>query len=654
VSTESYEFKSEARQLLDLMIHSLYSNKEIFLRELISNASDALDKLRVEALKTPELVPSDHPYRIRIWTDPEARTLTVEDSGVGMSRAEAIDNLGTIARSGTREFLKQLAEAGDAGDAGNLIGQFGVGFYSSFMVSDRVEVITRRAGEEGATCWRSTGDGTFTIDSAERAGPGTTVVLHLREGTDDEPMPDMTDAWIIKSTVKKYSDFVTWPIEMSVPAPDSQGDEEGEDAPEDGGGDEEAEPRYEAVNSQKAIWSRSESQVDDEEYDEFYKHISHDWNKPFHRVRIRAEGTFEYTALLFVPSTAPHDLYMREVRYGLQLYAQRVMIMERNEDLLPLYLRFVRGVVESPDLPLNVSREILQKDRRVEQIRKRIVKKVLDALGELQKKERDRYLEFWSTFGRVLKEGLPQDRVNKERITELLLFPSTEDPKKLTTLAEYVERMPDEQEAIYYITGESRSAVENSPHLEAFRDKGYEVLLLTEAIDEIVVDVLPEFQGKKLQSVGRGTVELGSEEERKEAEEAREKAREEHASLLEAIQEWLDEWIKEVRLSTRLTSSAVCLVGDEGDLSPGLQRMLEATGQELPSQKHILEVNADHPILATMGRMYEEDRADARLRDYARLLYGQALLAEGRPPPDPVAFGRQVAELMVRAAAAEG
>ncbi len=645
--TESYQFKSEAQRLLDLMIHSLYSNKEIFLRELVSNSSDALDKLRFESLTRPELRDDDTPLKILIWTDPEARTITVSDNGIGMSREDAIENLGTIARSGTLEVSAAMAKAaaheGDADNPEALSGQFGVGFDSTFMAATSVEVITRRAGEEAATLWRSGGDGGFEVGEAEREAPGTTATLTLREADPENGLPDFTDEWAIRKVVKKYSDFVTYPIELKVIRTETERDEEGN--PVEG-----AEPvetvEWQTVNSMKAIWARSASEVTDEEYNEFYKHISSDWEPPFERIAFGSEGGFSYKALLFLPDRPPFDLFYRDQKFGLQLYVNRVLIKERADELLPDFLRFVKGVVDSPDLNLNVSREILQNDRRVGAIKKRVVRKVLDHLATVQKDDRERYAGFWSKFGRVLKEGV-SDRDYSSKLTPLLWF-ETSDEQSPTSLAEYVERMPEGQEAIYYITGESRTTVERSPHLEAFKAKGYEVLYLTDPVDEILVGHLTEFEGKPLKSVGKGNVELGSEEERKEAEEARKEKSASHANLLERLQEVLDEHIKEVRLSARLTDSAVCLVGDEQDMSPQLEKLLsQHDAFSGPKQKRILEINPEHAILAKLQGLYEAEPEGESLTRHAKLLHGQALIAEGTALPDPVEFSQLVAELMI-------
>ncbi|MCA9539018.1 MAG: molecular chaperone HtpG [Myxococcales bacterium] len=646
---EVHAFKSEARQLLDLMIHSLYSHKEIFLRELISNSSDALDKLRFEAIAQPELLDENRALGIRIHAETEPRRLIVEDNGIGMSRDEVISNLGTIAHSGTREFARRMAEAktddvGESAGMDALIGQFGVGFYSCFMAADAVTVVTRRAGEETATRWYSKGDGNFEISDAERDGPGTTITLDLREADPENGLADFTKEWSIREVVKKYSDFVTYPIELLTKRTEKPTDDEGEEIE---GAEEETIVEWKTVNSQKAIWTRNPSEVTAEEYAEFYKHISHDWEAPFETISFKAEGTLNYHALVFIPGRAPFDLFYRDAKYGLQLYVNRVLIKEKADDLVPDWLRFLKGVVDSPDLSLNVSREMLQSDRRVGSIRKKIVRKVVDQLKQVQTDDRDRYKSFWEKFGRVLKEGAT-DFESKDRVLPLLWFQSSRDADDFTSFNEYIERMPEGQEAIYYITGESRAACERSPHLEAFKAKGYEVLYLTDPVDEILVGHVTEFEGKKLRSVGKGSVELGTEDEKKEAEEARKEKQEAHASLFELLQKTLDEHVKEVRLSNRLTESPVCLVGDEWDMSPGLERLLEQSGQKTTRQKRILEINPDHAVLGRMQALFDANPEDAKLVDYAHLLHGQALIAEGSPLPDPASFARRVTELMVR------
>ena len=643
--TETFEFKSEARQLLELMIHSLYSNKEIFLRELISNSSDALDKLRFEAIAQPELLDDERPLGIRIDADSEERRLVISDNGIGMTRADLVENLGTIAKSGTKEFAQKMSGDDKQSDVEALIGQFGVGFYSAFMAASHIEVVSRHASETIAHRWTSTGDGTFSIETAERDAPGTTIRLTLRDADPENGLQDFTEEWVIKQTVKRYSDFVQYPIELKVTRTEIERDEEGKPVE---GAEETTTTEWQTVNSMKAIWSRNPSDVTDEEYSEFYKHIARDWEEPFERLRLKAEGTFEYQALLFIPGRAPYDLFYRDQKYGLQLYVNRVLIKEAADELLPEWLRFMKGVVDSPDLSLNVSREILQSDRRVKAIRKRICKKVIDQLSDLmQDEDRARYTTFWENYGQVIKEGAT-DPDFKENVLDLLWFQSSHSETGFTSLGEYVERMQEGQEAIYYITGSSRSAVENSPHLEAFRAKGIEVLYLTEPIDEIIVGHIPAYNEKSLQSASKGDVELGTEEERKAAEEAKKEQAEAHSALLEKLQGVLEDHIKEVRFSNRLTSSAACLVGDNFDMTPGLERLLKQSGQAVPEQKRILELNPDHAVLLKLKGLFEENEDNPQLIEMAHVLHGQALIAEGSSLPDPAAFAQRVTNLLVQ------
>jgi molecular chaperone HtpG len=610
---ETLEFQAEARQLLQLMVHSIYSNKDIFLRELISNASDALDKLRLAKLQDGlEADTSD--LHIEIAVDAEARTLAVRDNGIGMTREEVVALIGTIAKSGTAELLGKLKEAKESPE---LIGQFGVGFYSTFMVADRVELVTRKAGTEGhGTRWESAGEGTFTIDDAPDAPIGTTVTLHLRPKDEDDALYDYTDAWKIKEIVKRYSDFISFPIRKV------SGDE------------------VEVLNSQKALWARPRSEVTDEEYHEFYKHISHDWTDPLEIINMKAEGTFEYEALLFIPSRAPHDLFQRDARRGLQLYVKRVFIMDDSKELIPDYLRFVKGVVDAADLSLNISREILQQDRHIQMIRRRLVKKVLSTIKDLLTGSPEKYATFWREFGRAVKEGLLAEPDNHKPILEIASFATTEGTEP-TTLAGYVERMKEGQEEIYFLTGESRAQVENSPHMEAFREQGYEVLILTDPVDEIWVDVVPEFDGRKLRSIARGSVDLPKDEEKPEPEG-------DFGPLLGFLTEKLDEQVKEVRLSHRLTTSAACLVSDADDITPALEKMYRAMGQEGPRVKRILELNPNHPLVAGLRAAYERSAEDAALPDTAELLYGTALLAEGGDLEDPARFAKLLADRLAQ------
>jgi molecular chaperone HtpG len=615
-NTETFQFQAEARQVLDLMIHSLYTNKEIFLRELISNASDALDRLRFEALSKPELIGPDEKLEIWIESDSTARTLTISDNGIGMSREEVISNIGTIAKSGTRELLQTLRERQSADMLTTLIGQFGVGFYSAFMVADRVTLVTRRAGDDKATQWESAGDGTFTIADASKFVRGTSIVLHLKTFDEDSEVEDFTDKWVIERIVKRYSDFVAYPIIYKDKDP-KQADK--------------------TLNSMKPIWTRPRSEVKDEEYKEFYKHISHDWNEPLTTWSFRAEGRSEYQALLFVPSQAPFDLFYATGKFGLHLFVRRVLIMEHCEELLPGYLRFVRGVVDSADLPLNVSRQRLQEDRHITQIRKWLTKKVLDSLEEMQKNESDKYSEFWKQFGRVVKEGPSIDFDNKDKVIALCLFESSADAEKLTTLKQYIERMKPDQTSIYYITGPSRKAVENSPHLEAFKQKGFEVLYMVDPVDEMLMQWLPEYEGKKLKSIAKGVADLADETDLKDKQR-------EFSALIDALQKKLDDRVKEVRLSGRLTSSPACLVVAEHDVSPNLEKLLNQAKGETSKQKRILELNPDHEIIAKMRNRAD----DTMLEDVAEVLYGYALLAEGSELHEPLKFNQALIRVLAK------
>ncbi|QJY49864.1 molecular chaperone HtpG [Pseudonocardia broussonetiae] len=624
MTTETIEFQAEARQLMQLMIHSIYSNKDVFLRELVSNASDALDKLRLASYQTAfdgsgdlEVDVSD--LHVTVRTDPEARTLTVADNGIGMSRDDVVGLIGTIARSGSAEVLAQLRKAKEAGGpseeaSAELIGQFGVGFYSSFMVADRVEMVTRRAGQSAGVHWESAGEGTYTIAEAPDAEQGTTITLHLKPVDVEDGLHDYADDAVVRRLITRYSDFITWPIRM--------GDE--------------------VVNSRKALWSRPQSDVSEEEYTEFYRHVSHDWQDPLETIRLSAEGTFEYQALLFLPSHAPMDLFMRDARRGVQLYVKRVFIMDDCEALVPEYLRFVKGVVDAADLSLNVSREILQQDRQIQLIRKRLVKKVLSTVRTMLDTVPEKYATFWSELGRAVKEGLISDHDNRQAILEICSFPTTHDPEKPTTLRDYVARMPEGQDAVYYMTGDSRAALEGSPHMEAFRAKGFEVLLLTDPVDEVWVETVPEFDGRPLASIAKGDVDLGGDEIDEETKQGFE-------GLLTWLGEALAEDVKEVRLSHRLTTSAACLVGDPGDLTPTLEKMYRAMGQEPPKVKRILELNPQSPLVTGLARSYDQRGDDEELRGIARLLHGTALLAEGGELPEPAAFAAALSAQLEKA-----
>ncbi|BBX06611.1 molecular chaperone HtpG [Mycolicibacterium aichiense] len=634
---EQLEFQAEARQLLDLMIHSVYSNKDSFLRELISNASDALDKLRLEAFRNKDLDVDTSDLHIEIDIDKAARTLTIRDNGIGMTRDEVVGLIGTLAKSGTAELRQQLKDAQNAAASEELIGQFGIGFYSSFMVADTVTLLTRKAGESSATRWESSGEGTYTVADVDDAPQGTAVTLHLKpEDTEDE-LHDYTSEWKIRSLVKQYSDFISWPIRMQV--------ERRSPATEEGG-EEQVTIETETVNSMKALWTRPKDEVSQEEYTEFYKHIAHAWDDPLEVIPMKAEGTFEYQALLFIPSHAPFDLFQQDARVGVQLYVRRVFIMADCEELLPPYLRFVKGVVDAADMSLNVSREILQQDRQIKAIRRRLTKRVLSTIAEMQKERPAEYRTFWVQFGRVLKEGLLSDADNKDTLLAVSSFASTHSDEEPTTLAEYVERMKDGQEQIFYATGESRQQLLNSPHLEAFKAKGYEVLLLTDPVDEVWVDMVPEFDGKPLQSVAKGEVDLSAEEETSEAE--RSQLEQEFAGLLEWLKDTLSDHVKEVRLSSRLTESPACLITDSFGITPALARMLQASGQAVPTEKRILELNPSHRLVVGLRDAFAGRGGGSELTETAELLYGTALLAEGGTLDDPAKFAGLLAERLAR------
>jgi molecular chaperone HtpG len=616
---ESYEFQVETRQLLQLMINSIYSDKDLFLRELVSNASDALDKLRLERFHDDTLDVDTSDLHIRIDLDAEARTLTIADNGIGMSRDEVVDLIGKIANSGTAEFVRQLKEAQreqEETQTEELIGRFGVGFYSSFMVADRVTLITRRAGQSEATQWESAGEATYTLQALDDAPQGTSITLHLKPADPEDRLFDYTDPRKVREIVTRYSDFITWPIRMAPLA-----------APE-----EEDVPEFETVNSRKALWTRPASEVTDEEYAEFYRRISHDWNDPLETIRLNIEGTLQYQALLFLPERATANLFSPDAKHGVQLYVNRVFVMDDAEELLPGYLRFVKGVVDSQDLALNVSREILQQDRQIEAMRKRLTKRVIQAVKGLATNEPEKYAKFWGEFGRVLKEGLLQDFANRDAILEVCSFETTaqEEP---TSLKGYVERMQEGQDKIYFLTGDSRPGLESSPYMEAFKAKGLEVLLLTDPIDEVWVDGMPEFDGKQFQSIAKGEIDL---DESDEAE--REEKKEQFSGLLTWMGEVLTKDVKEVRLSHRLTTSPACVVSDQNDATPQLVNLYKAMGQAIPQERRILELNPTHPLVVGLRTAHEARPEDARLAETAELVHGMALLAEGTQPDDPARF----------------
>lgn len=613
-------FNAEIKQLLDIVIHSLYSHKEIFLRELISNASDAIDKVKFESLTNPSLLPADWQPAIRLETNSEQGLLKIIDNGIGMSHDEVTQFIGTIARSGTKAFAQLSQEMKTKPE---LIGQFGVGFYSAFMVADKVTLHTQKAGTSEGTLWESTGDGTYSIDSIPRPeGTGTTLTLHIKNFTAEDEVQDFTDAWILKSLIKKYSDFIAYPIKMK------------NDKDED-----------ETLNSQKALWLKNASEVTKEEYKEFYQHLTHDWNEPLKTIHYKAEGTMEFNALLYLPNKKPFNYNTRDTEFGLSLFIKRVFIMSDCKDLLPPYLRFVKGLVDSNDLSLNVSRELLQQDRQVTQIRKNVVNKVLASLKDMLTKERSQFETFWNEFGSTLKEGLPSDTANKEKLQDLMLFHTTSSDK-MTTLDEYVSRMKADQTGIYYITGDSLPQVSNSPYLERLKEKGLEVLLLVDPVDEWVVSSLETFKDKKLQSIMKEGLELDSAEEKQQKEEERKHLTETLKPVLESLKKTLDHNVKDVVISDRLTSTPVCLVSSAQDPSAHMQKLMEQMGgaYKMPV-KRIMEINPSHPVFEKMMKATPEQQTQ-----WAEILYAQALLTEGSNLPDPVKFSQQIAQLMVQAA----
>ena len=617
VSKETLGFQTEVSQLLKLMIHSLYSNKEIFLRELISNASDACDKLRFEALTDASLMGDDSDLKIDISVDREKRTVSISDNGIGMSRDEVVQNIGTIAKSGTKEFFNKLT--GDQAQDATLIGQFGVGFYSSFIVADKVTLISRRAGlpESEAVCWESAGEGDFTVETVSKPSRGTQIILHLRADEDD-----LLEGYRLKTIAQRYSDHINLPIFMPK---EEWNEKESKYVLQD---------ESDQINQASAIWARPKSEVTDEQYQDFYKHISHDMEKPLAWAHARVEGKSEYTQLLYVPSKAPYDLWNREHKRGLKLYVRRVFIMEDAEQLLPGYLRFVKGVVDSADLPLNVSREILQESRDVEAIRKGCVNRVLGMIEDMAENQHDKFAVFWTEFGSVLKEGVGEDWSNKERIAKLLRFSSTADSgdKQVVALNDYVGRMKEGQDKIYYITAETHAAAKSSPHLEIFKKKDIEVLLLSDRVDEWAVSNLQEFDGKKLVSVAKGALDLGSIDNAADSEE--EKGSAESSDLINRIKESLAGKVKDVRVSSRLVDSPSCLVSDEDEMSMNLSRMLKAAGQEVPAVEPILEINVNHPIVKKMADEKDKDR----FSDWSSIVLDQAMLADGGTLEDPATF----------------
>jgi len=650
MSTEQHTFTAEVQELLNLMVHSLYSQKDIFLRELISNSSDALDRLRVEGLSDAGLL-SGAELEIRLEVDPTARTLSISDTGIGMSREEVVRDIGTIARSGSRDFLnalkeKQHAKNGDSAAASaDLIGQFGVGFYSTFMVADRVTLTTRRAGSSTGVLWESTGDGTYSITEADRAHPGTTVVLHLKATDEEDGLRDYTDTSVLQEIVKKHSDFVAHPIRMQIERQEPVVDNAGQPVK---GVLPKTVTTDETLNSMKAIWTRSRSEVTDDEYNEFYRHIAHDWQEPIAAIPAAMEGTFNARILLFIPAKAPFDLYHRErISKGVQLYVKRVHIMDDWKALLPEWLRFLKGVIDCEDLSLNVSREILQHDRQVKAIRIFAIKKTLDAIDRLRKDKPDAMRTLWQEFGAVLKEGLAANGEFSDRLLDLL-FASTTQGDKPTSLADYRARMASDQKHIYYLVGSSLDAVRHSPHLETFTRKGIEILFFTDPVDEFWLSGELTYKDKTFLSISKGEVDLGPEQETDKGT-TEEKNGSALDGLLQTLRSHLQDDVKDVRLSGRLTDSPACLVGDKDDLTPQLEQMMRQLGQNPPKTKRILEINGDHPFIVSLGSIHANDANAPELKTYAQLLHGQAILAEGGTLPDPGGYSHVVMEVANRA-----
>ena len=646
LEVETYLFEAETRELLNLMVHSLYTTKDIALRELVSNASDALDRLRFESLTRPDLLGNESELEIRLVPDSKARTLTISDTGIGMSRKEVISNLGTIARSGTREFRKLLLSSEKMDDANRLIGQFGVGFYSAFMIADLVTVVTRPAGEAEATKWESTGDGQYSIITCEKAKRGIEITLRLRPVDHDAGLEDYTSQWTLSRIVKKYSDFISYPIRyrglkekystenLGMPVEGKEDDPVIVDT---------------VLNSMKPLWERSPAEVSDSEYREFYRHITYSSEEPIKVLPLRAEGVNEYRALLYIPATAPADLYYHAPDFGLRLFANRVAINEKSQDLLPRYLRFVRGVVDAGEIPLNISRQRLQQDRQMIQLKKWLTKKVLETLQEIQSKDQALYERFWKEFGRALKEGISEDRDNRERLLPLLLFQSPASADNWTTLKQYIERMGSDQSDIFYITGTSRVAVEVSPYMEAVREKSIEVLYMVDPVDELVLQSLFEFGGKHLKSIAKGLLELGNPEERSQDAERIKTRSQEYKPLMDKLQTLLSAEVKEVRLSSRLRESPACLVVEDHDFSPHLERLLQTGGKTGLKQKRVLELNPDHPITRFALEHFRRDPEDAVLAHSAQLLFGLVQIAEGSELTEPVQFSKAAVEILEKA-----
>lgn len=635
---ETHQFKTEVQQMLHLIIHSMYSNREIFLRELISNASDAIDRLRFKAQTEPELLGSDTEFRIKLVPDGIKQTLEVSDNGIGMTYEEVLENIGTIAKSGTASFLKAL-EASKNEDilTPELIGQFGIGFYSAFMVADKITLITKAAGSDKAVKWESYGDGAYTIEETQKDSRGTTIILDLKKKEKDDK--DFTDEWTIRHIIKQHSDFVSYPIVMDVekdePIPKEEQllDKEGNPI----GKTTKKVIAEETLNSMKAIWTRDKKDVSDNEYEEFYKHISHDWNPPAAHLHMKFEGATEYSALLYIPSKAPFDLFMPETKHGINLYCKRVFIMDDCKELMPEYLKFVKGVVDAPDLDLNVSREILQQTSLIRNIRRNLVKKVFDLLKDMEK---EKYEKFYDEFGQVLKIGIHTDPENRGKIAEFIRYKTTKSDGKLVSLKEYVDNMGKDQKEIYYITGDNISAILNSPHLEKLKEKNYEVLLMTDPVDEWVVQSLTEYDGKTLKSAEKGDLDLDKIDEKKS---------DEYSALFNYIKINLQDNIRDVKASTRLNKSVSCLSGDTYDMSAYMEKIMKSSGQKIEKVKRVLELNIDHPVIAKIKAMFEKDAGDPALKKYSQLLFDMALISEGGKVDNPAELSQTIGDLMAKA-----
>jgi len=630
--TETHQFKTEVQQLMNVIIHSLYSHREIFLRELISNASDAIDKLRFRAQTEPELLGDDTELKIRITPDKKQMTLEITDNGIGMTHEEVVENIGTIAKSGTADFLASVNTGDKSGSlTPELIGQFGLGFYSAFIVADKVTLITRSAESEHATKWESAGDGSYTIEATDKKTRGTTIILKLKKTEADEQ--DFTEEWTIRSVVKKHSDFVAYPIVMDVEKTEPVLDKEGKPEKDKT----QKVIREETLNSMKAIWTKDKKEVTEEEHNEFYQHISHDWNPPLAHLHLKLEGTTEYNALLYIPSKTPFDLFTHEQKHGIRLYSKRVFIMENCKELMPQYLAFIKGVVDAPDLNLNVSREILQQDSLVRNIKTNLVKKILDLLAGM---EQEKYETFYAEFGHIFKAGISQDFENKDKIASLLRYKTTHSEGKYKSLTDYINRMKPDQKDIYYITGENLTTLLNSPHLERLKEKDLEVLLMTDPIDEWVIRDLHEFEKKTFKSAEKGDLELDKVDDKKKGE---------YSALFDFIKTSLEEKVKEVKPSSHLKDSVACLSGDAYDMSAYMEKILKASGQDVPATKRVLELNMDHPLLAKIKTLYEKDKNAPALKDYTDLLLDMAVISEGGKLDNPSRFGKLIGDLMAGA-----